>query len=73
MLALKNMEHRGGICGVVLLSLLDKGLHRLRCDQLHAMPKAGQHAGPVMSGATGFHDDRTSRLLLKERDQIVPP
>ena len=63
----------GGIYGIVFPSLLYKGLHRFRRDQLHAVPKAGQHAGPVMGGATGFHDDRTGRLLLKERDQIVPP
>jgi hypothetical protein len=63
---------RGGIGSIVLLSLLNKGLHHLRRNQLHAVPKAGQHAGPVMGAAAGFHDHRTSRLLLKECDQIVP-
>jgi hypothetical protein len=68
----RGFTDRSGICGIVLLSLLYKGLHRFGRDQLHAVPEAGQHAGPVVGGATSFHDDRTSRLLLKERDQIVP-
>ena len=44
------------IHGVVLLALLDEGLHRLGCDQLHLMTQTGEQTTPVMAGAAGLEE-----------------
>ena len=63
---------RRRIGGIVLLALLHERPDRLGRDQLHLVPKAGQHAGPVMRRTARLHDDRAGLLLLEERDQLAP-
>ena len=58
----------GSIGSVVLLALLDERADRLGRDQLHLVPKAGQHTSPVMRRAARLHDDCARCLLLEKRD-----
>jgi hypothetical protein len=61
------------IGGIVLLTPFHERPRRLGCDQLHVVAEAGQLARPMVARPARLNHHRARLLLLKERQQLVPP
>ena len=55
----------GGVCGVVLLTLLDERPDGFGSDQFYLVAKAAQQPTPVVTSTTGFEEHPAWRLLLE--------